>query len=57
MLFLAGRLLFSLLVTVLEKSGSLNPVEASVWRGEHALVNAVKHLKTYQEFPTDKNGQ
>jgi hypothetical protein len=47
---------FSLLITALEKSGVLNPLEASAARAEHSFVGTIQHLKTYQEYPTGKNG-
>lgn len=53
---IAARAAFSLLVQVLQKTGVLNPVEAKAVNMEHALVNTVEHLKTYQEYPTGKNG-
>jgi hypothetical protein len=48
---------FSTLVTAAQKSGVLNPIEATIVRREHDFVSAVTTLKTYQQFPSGVNGK
>lgn len=48
---------FSTLVTAAQKSGVLNPIEATIVRKEHDFVSAVTTLKAYNQFPTGVNGQ
>lgn len=38
-------------MSILQKTGVLNPLEARAAKTEHAFVGAIQHLKTYPEFP------
>jgi hypothetical protein len=46
---------FEMLITFAQKSGILNPVEAIAIRTEHDAVSAIQTLKTYPQYPTQKN--
>lgn len=50
-----ARAAFSLLISVLQKTGVLNNVEAGAAKAEHAFVGTVEHLKTYQDYDIRKN--
>lgn len=51
-----ARAAWSLLIAVLQKTGTINKVEATAAKAEHAFVGTVEHIKRYQSFPTGKNG-
>lgn len=49
--------LVTLIVTVLQKTGLVNAAEALIVKGITNAEEHIKNLKTYQEYPTGKNGQ
>lgn len=57
---IVARLLFSLLVNVLEKSGIITAAEAEIWRAADGFLRFVEHLKTYSkpsDFPNCPPGE
>lgn len=52
----AGRLAFSILVTVLQKTGVFTKVEAMAVKTGDNMVRTIEHMKTYAQYPTGKNG-
>lgn len=47
----------TLLITVLQKTGAVNWAEALIAKGVETATAHIEKLKTYQQFPTGKNGQ
>lgn len=57
MWIILAKTAFSVLISLLEKSKVINPVEAAGARAEHAFVGTVSHLKTYsapEDFPSGR---
>lgn len=52
----AGQIAFSILVSVLQKTGVLTKVEAGAVKTSGNMLRTVEHMKTYAQYPTGKNG-
>jgi hypothetical protein len=45
------------MIYVGQKTGAVNSIDAAGIRAAHDFTSALKSLKTYQQFPTGRNGQ
>lgn len=46
-----------LIIAFLQKIGAFNAAEALIGKGIVSAEAHIEKLKTYQQYPTDKNGQ
>lgn len=48
---------FQLLIVILQKTGAINTAETLIAKGTTDALAHIEKLKTYQQYPTGKNGQ